>query len=403
MLFVPAVCRRIRPPRRASMHIVHVVDHFHPRLGYQESSLAREHARMGHRVTVITSDRHFRFPNYERVYLPLIGPRLAGAGVEETDGLRIVRLPARLEMRGFVFCPGLPRALREAVPDVVIHHGLLHPNFFLTALAARRARWPLVADSHMAVYNTDIRAPAQRAYLGLHRLCLSRFVRRRARVVAIGPAERRLLAEVLPGVESTLIPLGADAGMFAPDPARRAAARSALGYGPDDVVVLHAGKFLPDKRTLDVVRAYREARADCPALRLLLVGGGAEAFMAEVRAETAGLPGVTLRDLAPHAELPALVAAADIGAWPGSPSNVFLEAMASGLPLLLQKGEYAGFLLANGNGFEVADAAALAARLRELGADAGLRRTLSERGRERFERDFRWDRVAARFLELGAR
>jgi hypothetical protein len=40
------------------MKIVHIVDYFQPVLGYQEAFLAKEHAKLGHEVFVITSDRY---------------------------------------------------------------------------------------------------------------------------------------------------------------------------------------------------------------------------------------------------------------------------------------------------------------------------------------------------------
>ena len=40
------------------MKIIHVVDYFQPILGYQEVFLAKEQAKLGHDVVVITSDRY---------------------------------------------------------------------------------------------------------------------------------------------------------------------------------------------------------------------------------------------------------------------------------------------------------------------------------------------------------
>ena len=40
------------------MKIVHIQDYFHPALGYQETFLSREQAKLGHEVHVVTSDRY---------------------------------------------------------------------------------------------------------------------------------------------------------------------------------------------------------------------------------------------------------------------------------------------------------------------------------------------------------
>ena len=40
------------------MKIVHVIDYFQPMVGYHETFLDKEHARMGHDVYIIRSDRY---------------------------------------------------------------------------------------------------------------------------------------------------------------------------------------------------------------------------------------------------------------------------------------------------------------------------------------------------------
>jgi hypothetical protein len=40
------------------MKIIHVIDYFQPQLGYQETFLAKEQAKQGHEVYVLTSDRY---------------------------------------------------------------------------------------------------------------------------------------------------------------------------------------------------------------------------------------------------------------------------------------------------------------------------------------------------------
>jgi len=49
------------------MRIVHLVGFYSPELGYQESYLAEQHARMGHEVHVIASDRPYPFPNIKKI------------------------------------------------------------------------------------------------------------------------------------------------------------------------------------------------------------------------------------------------------------------------------------------------------------------------------------------------
>ena len=384
------------------MHIVHVADYFHPLLGYQESVLARTHARQGHRVTVLTSNRHFPHPDYDRVYRPLLGPRIVAPGREELDGLTILRLRPMLDIAGFVLLPRIPSLLRELKPDLVIHHGLLHPNFWMTAWAAGRGQWPLTADSHMAVYNTDARAPAIRLYLGLYRSMLGRFVRQRVRAIAIGPCEKQFLESALPGGAVELIPLGADPARFLPSPERRASARDSLGLLPGDMVLVHAGKLQPEKQTIELILAFRRLQARHPRLRLLLIGEAAGEYRRRLDEALAGVAGVVRRPLVKNSELPDLLAAADVGVWPGSPSMVFIEAMAMGLPLVLQEGVYGKYLLQAGNGALVASEEDIVRVIAEFLDDPERMRRAGQRSRERFESHFNSDRIAEDFIRQQA-
>lgn len=381
------------------MHIVHVADYFHPLLGYQESVLARTHARQGHRVTVVTSNRHFPHPDYDRVYRPLLGPRIVTPGQEEQDGLTILRLRPLLDTAGFVLLPQIPGLLCRLKPDLVIHHGLLHPNFWLTAWAKRRGQWPLTADSHMAVYNTNARSPAVRLYLGLYRALLGRFVRRSVRAIAIGPCEKEFLQSALPGVDVELIPLGADPVRFQPSSARRTKAREALGLLPGDMVLVHAGKMQPEKLTCELILAYKQLQPRYPNLRLLLVGDASGDYRQRLDEALEGVAGVVRRPLVKNEELPDILAAADLGIWPGSPSMVFIEAMAMGLPLVLQAGIYAEFLLQNGNGAMVAGSEDLAQVVAGFLDDPERMRKAGKKSRQRFESQFNSDRIGEEFIQ----
>ena len=55
------------------MKIVHLTSYFQPQLGYQEYFLAREHIKLGHDVWVVTSDRYFPFPDYDKTVKNILG------------------------------------------------------------------------------------------------------------------------------------------------------------------------------------------------------------------------------------------------------------------------------------------------------------------------------------------
>ena len=78
------------------MKIVHVVDYFHPELGYQETFVAREHARMGHEVCVVTSDRYSPFIYKEN--RNLLGNRIKKPGMFMERDIKVWRLKTLWEI-----------------------------------------------------------------------------------------------------------------------------------------------------------------------------------------------------------------------------------------------------------------------------------------------------------------
>ncbi|HEY0358046.1 MAG TPA: MSMEG_0565 family glycosyltransferase [Mycobacteriales bacterium] len=146
------------------------------------------------------------------------------------------------------------------------------------------------------------------------------------------------------GVEATVIPNGVAASRFAaaarPDaaPARAAWTRRLGRY------VLAVGGIEPRKGTLDLVRAMGLVAARRPELGLVVAGGETlfdyRAYRAEVmgRAAELGVEPVVLGAV-PHGDLPALVAAAAVFAFPSVKEGFGLaamEALAAGTPVVVR-------------------------------------------------------------------
>lgn len=144
------------------------------------------------------------------------------------------------------------------------------------------------------------------------------------------------------GREATVIPNGVDAARFAAaaGPAGesgRRAWRDRLGR-----YVLAVGGIEPRKGTLDLVEAMAGVRAQRPELSLVIAGGETlfdyrdYRTRVEARAAELGVHPVVLGPVA-DAELPTLVAAADVFAFPSVKEGFGLaamEALAAGVPLV---------------------------------------------------------------------
>jgi glycosyltransferase-like protein len=142
------------------------------------------------------------------------------------------------------------------------------------------------------------------------------------------------------GVEATVIPNGVDAARFAAAAGRGAVAARARWRQQLGRYVLAVGGIEPRKGTLDLV----EAMATVRGLRLVVAGGDTlfdyRAYRAEVmeRADRLGVAPVVLGPV-PHEELPALVAAAAVFAFPSVKEGFGLaamEALAAGVPVVVR-------------------------------------------------------------------
>ena len=162
----------------------------------------------------------------------------------------------------------------------------------------------------------------------------------------------RAYGRVAPPV--TVIPHGVDLERFRPpDPAERAAARSALNLDDEHRVALFIGHEFERKGVGEAIDALVHA----PTVMLLVVGGYASAIQRmRRRAESAGVAERVLFS-GPQTDLPRFFAAADLFLFPShyeSYGLVITEALASGIPVIATRTGCATDLIDDGvNGYLV--------------------------------------------------
>ncbi|MHB1353704.1 MAG: glycosyltransferase [Thiobacillus sp.] len=170
---------------------------------------------------------------------------------------------------------------------------------------------------------------------------LRRVLRDAARVFSVSDSLRRLALDLGADPRKTeVVGNGVDVGVF--HPVERAAARARFGLPDDARVLISVGGLVERKGMHRVLDCLPALLSQCPNLHYLIVGGGsAEGDMrAALEAQTVrlGLAGrVHFPGALPPAELKWALSAADVfvlatrnEGW----ANVFLEAMACGLPVV---------------------------------------------------------------------
>ncbi|MCX6538942.1 MAG: glycosyltransferase family 4 protein [Acidobacteria bacterium] len=174
---------------------------------------------------------------------------------------------------------------------------------------------------------------------------------------------------------------------------------------PGAVLAVFAGAFRAWHGAINLVRAVRALRArGRSGLQAVLIGDGPE--WPRVKEEASHVPGITLTGAVPHDQMPACLAAADIGVAPfdleahpplqlafyWSPLKVF-EYMAAGLPVVAPAiPRLASIVRSHQEGllYNPREPGGLAEALGRLVDDAALRRTLGAAARERVATSFSW-------------
>lgn len=209
------------------------------------------------------------------------------------------------------------------------------------------------------------------------------------------------------------LPSGVDTSVFAPDPVARSEIRARYGLG-DRPVVVCVSRLVPRKGQDVLVRALPEIRRLAPDAALLLVGGGPYRKSLERLAVSVGVEEhVVFTGSVPWAELPAHYNAGDVFAMPCRTRGrgldveglgiVYLEASATGLPVVAGQSGGAPETVRDGTTGTVVDGRAVATVAAEVGrllAEGDLAAKMGEAGRDWVTREWRWDDLATRLAGL---
>lgn len=348
------------------MKIVHICQYFCEKLGYQEFNLVKAQANLGHNIIVITSNRYFPFPDYKTTYEKIIGNRI----IKKKDQLKnqknnfeLIRKKPIFEIpsSSTLLLPKYYNILKKNKPDIIICHGLLNPNSVWACIYKKNnPKTKLIFDTHAATYNSNFNTLVKKLYLILWKIFIKNIILKNSnKIVATGENEKIFIQKYLFNKEKNkidIIPLGADTTIFFPNPKIKEKIRNKLGFTNDDFVIINAGKINESKKIFELVKIFYQIQKICPITKLLLVGGGNKKYINTIKIYIKNKKisnKIKFINTMPNKKLPQFLNAADLGVWPGSKSNVFVEAIACGLPIIIENKKYAHIYTSNKNGYNI--------------------------------------------------
>ena len=229
-------------------------------------------------------------------------------------------------------------------------------------------------------------------------------------VTYLGEYTRARLAPVVPRLER--LPSGVDTALFRPGAGGEEVRRRHRLTGRP--VVVCVSRLVPRKGQDVLIRALPAIRRRVPDAALLCVGGGPYQYSLERLARETGVAdSVVLTGSVPWEELPAHYDAGDVFTMPCRTRRagleveglgiVFLEASATGLPVVAgRSGGSPDAVLEGESGYVVdgTSVAAVAAAVVGLLEDRERAGAMGAAGRDWVEREWRWDVLAGRLREL---
>ena len=378
------------------MHILHLTPYYKPAYAYggvvrAVEGMATSLVANGHQVTVLTTDALDQNARYR------------GRADEVIDGVRILRRPnLSTRLRGRLNL-STPRSMKRTAELVLPNVDVLHAHEFrtvenlLVTPVAQALGVAIVLSPHGTLNLTTGRGRLKSTW---DRLLSPAVAQRIGHLIALTETELSEIKEIWAqfGARQTptsfsVIPNGVHLKEFTSlPPAHDFRSRHGLGNAP---TVLFLGRLQARKGVDILVRSFQRAKVDHA---LLLIVGPDEGMLSQVQALATGDSRIICTGYLGSDERLEALSASDIFSLPAKGeglSMAVLEALAAGLPAVISPGCNMPEVETVGAGFVVdASVDAVAAKLRDLLVDGGLRERMGKAARELVAERFTWDRVA---------
>lgn len=374
------------------MKIFLVTTFFHPVTGGVEShveSLALELTKLGHAVTVLTSDSTKN------------GPR-ASRQEKQYRGFKIRRFLTWFSLSYFhKFYPGLIWYLLRHDFDVVHVHGFRKFESYVALLIAKLRKRKVIVTTHNP-FTANTRSRFNKFLVSLQDKTIGVwFARYFDKVIAIVKSEKKILTTnfKIPAERIVIIPNGLDESFFTPGSPAQFFEEERIDPKAWKGIVAGIGR-------LNYVKGFQNLKTAVKELpeTLFYIAGGDDGYFETLKTESAGFPNVIMPGVFIASDkVKNILAAADILVMPSlhEPFGiVLLEALAQGCPVIVTERGGAKEFLPERVGFilDPEDQPAWKDKIQYLLEHPVIRKKMAKEGKI-FVEDFKWDKLVLKVLQ----
>ena len=380
------------------MKIAHLINYFQPKLGYQETFLAREQMKLGNEVRVFTSDRYTHFKDFDKVYGNILGERIVGEGKFIEEAIEVERTSPIFEMKGKVlFGTSFFRKVRDWNPDLIIVHNVLTFLAITTAFAFFKGP-KIIYDDHIGgLYKTNF---VKRLYYFVYSLTARRVIEHTAlAIVGVTKPSVKFLKNTLRFREDLLryVPLGVDTDVFQYRSSSDLEIRTRLGIREETVIGIYSGKIQQDKGIIQLVEGLKKIDYSIHDLFFIFIGNGEDNLMAYIQKELDDSQYATFPFMS-HQELAKFYVAADFAIWPLKGSISQLEVMACKTALIVPNIRKERIQNDNGIGLENGSAEEICSAIESLTGDRAKLEQYKTNSVE-LSQNYSWATINKKFLD----
>ncbi len=373
------------------LKIAMIVDHFNPQVhGSHEYHLTKELIAMGHKVTIITSDRNTRWGAVTRKDMKKRFP----TGKSSYEGMPLVRLKAAVEIVNVPVIPGLYSFLMKNDFDIIHSHEYFVYTSYSAARAARSK------GVHFIFTNSGYKRSDRFFWKHVYRLAENiigkKVVSQADKIISLTKQGKDFLVEFGAKEERIEItPTGVNTEKFRPG------IESVLKtkHNISGNVILCCARLIENKGQHVLIEAFRKIKVEVSDAKLVFVGKGEDEKKLKELAND--IKDVFFLGAFGYEDMPSVYNGADVFCLPTvyeEPfGNVIVESAACGVPAVGSSvGGIKETIKEGFSGFHVKPdiPKVLAEKLILLLKDEALRKTMGKQARERAEKEYSWKIIA---------